>query len=88
MPGQRPVTSEVRHNITLAVKEALHNAIKHSKATEITVRMEFADPCLTILVTDNGRGFDSDSVTRGHGLDNMSRRMKTLGGSRYHPKHA
>jgi signal transduction histidine kinase len=81
VPGQRPVTSEARHNITLAVKEALHNAIKHSGATEFTVRMEFADPCLTILIIDNGHGFDSHSVTPGHGLANMARRMKTLGGT-------
>ncbi|RBP43612.1 histidine kinase-like protein [Roseimicrobium gellanilyticum] len=81
VPGERPVSSEVRHNVTLAVKEALHNAIKHASATEITVRMEFADPHLTILVSDNGRGFDSTIVAPGNGLDNMARRMKTLGGT-------
>lgn len=81
VPGQRPVTSETRHNVTLAVKEALHNAIKHAAATEITVRMEFADPTLTLSITDNGRGFDSNSAPSGNGLNNMERRMKTLRGS-------
>lgn len=81
VPDQRRVTSEVRHNITLAVKEALHNAIKHAGATEITLRMAFADPLLELLVTDNGSGFDSAHVTAGHGLDNMAGRMNPLGGS-------
>ena len=81
LPGQRRVTSEVRHNITLAVKEALNNAIKHSSATEIAVRTEFTDPHLTIVITDNGRGYDSNKVTPGNGLDNMARRMKSLGGT-------
>ncbi|WP_009958112.1 sensor histidine kinase [Verrucomicrobium spinosum] len=81
VPGQRRVTSEVRHNITLAVKEALHNAIKHAAATEITVRMEFTDPTLTITITDNGSGFDSANTTPGHGLNNMERRMNPLGGT-------
>lgn len=81
VPGERPVSSEVRHNVTLAVKEALHNALKHAAATEITLRMEFTDSSLAILVTDNGRGFDSRTVAPGNGLDNMTRRMKTLGGT-------
>lgn len=81
VPSQRRVTSETRHNVTLAVKEALHNAIKHAGAKEITVRMEFADPRLRITIADDGRGFDAASATAGHGLDNMRRRMALIGGA-------
>lgn len=81
VPSQRRVRSEIRHNITLGVKEALHNAIKHSGATEITVRIEFRDPLLAIKVADNGRGFDAAVVTPGCGLANMRRRMTALGGT-------
>lgn len=80
VPGERRLTSEVRHNITLAVKEALHNAIKHAGATGITTRMEFADPRLLITVEDNGTGFDAATVTPGSGLGNMRRRMELIGG--------
>jgi signal transduction histidine kinase len=80
VPRDRGVTSELRHNITLAVKEALHNAIKHAGATEITARMEFADPRLVILIEDNGRGFDAATVTPGRGLENMCQRMELIGG--------
>jgi len=80
-PGQRRVTSETRHNITLAVKEALHNAIKHAGATEITVRMEFQDPRLRITIADNGRGFDPAQAAAGNGLGNMRRRMQLIGGT-------
>jgi len=81
VPRERGVTSELRHHITLAVKEALHNAIKHAGATEITARMEFADPRLVIRIEDNGRGFDAATVTPGRGLKNMRQRMELLGGS-------
>lgn len=81
VPSQRRVTSETRHNVTLAVKEALHNAIKHAGAAEITVRMEFADPRLRISITDDGRGFDSAAVAAGNGLVNMRRRMALIGGT-------
>jgi signal transduction histidine kinase len=80
VPRDRGVTSELRHNITLAVKEALHNAIKHAGATEITARMEFADPRLVIMIEDNGRGFDAATVTPGRGLENMRQRMELIGG--------
>jgi signal transduction histidine kinase len=81
VPGGRRVTSEVRHNITLAVKEAVHNAIKHAGATEITARIEFDDPRLRITITDNGRGFDSATVAPGCGLANMRHRIEMLGGA-------
>lgn len=80
MADQRRVTSETRHNVTLAVKEALHNAIKHSRATEITLQVEFDDPRLRITIADNGRGFDSATVVAGNGLGNMRRRMALIGG--------
>lgn len=81
VPTGRRVTSEVRHNITLAVKEAVHNAIKHADAHEITVRMEFTDPHLTITIADNGRGFDPDTAASGNGLTNMRHRIETIGGT-------
>lgn len=81
VPAERRVTSETRHNVTLAVKEALHNAIKHAGAAEITVRMEFADPLLRITIADDGRGFDTAAVVAGNGLGNMRRRMALIGGT-------
>jgi signal transduction histidine kinase len=81
VPSGRRMTSEVRHHITLAVKEAVHNAIKHAGATEITVRIEFADPRLRIVIADNGHGFDPATVAPGHGLANMRRRMEAMGGT-------
>ncbi len=81
VPDQRPVTSELRHNITLAVKEAVHNVVKHSAATEIVVRIEFNDPRLKISTTDNGRGFDPAHAAHGNGLKNMQRRMESIAGA-------
>jgi signal transduction histidine kinase len=78
---QRPVTSEVRHNITLAVKEALNNAVKHAGATEIIVRIEFNEPRLCISITDNGHGFDAANAPQGNGLKNMQRRMESVAGT-------
>ena len=85
LPPEVQVSSQTRHNITMAVKEAVHNVIKHAKAGEITVRMTFANHCLDISLEDDGAGFQPDSVpdsrTAGHGLSNMRQRLVSIGGN-------
>jgi signal transduction histidine kinase len=76
-----PVASTVRHNVVMAVKEAIHNVIKHGQASEIQIRMEEAEGVFKILVSDNGCGFDPATTVRGNGLDNMARRLQSLQGT-------
>ena len=52
-----PVTAEVRHNLFLAFKEALHNIVKHAAANEVRVELKLEAAQLTLQVADNGRGF-------------------------------
>lgn len=76
-----PVSSETRHDLTLAVKEAFTNLLKHSSASEAWLRLAWEEPDLTISVQDNGCGFDSASAARGNGLDNMRTRLERNGGT-------
>lgn len=73
---------EVRHNLFMAVKEALNNAVKHSECSEIKLRLELTEGgLLVIAISDNGRGFEFGQATRvGDGLDNMRRRLHEIGG--------
>src|SRR5271170_6942645 len=50
LPHEVQVSSQTRHNISMAVKEAVHNIIKHAKATEVTIRMSFSDGVLDVSV--------------------------------------
>lgn len=76
-----PLSSETRHDLTLAVKEAFTNLLKHSGASEAWLKLDWNAPELTITVEDNGRGFDSQSAQRGNGLDNQRIRLERNGGS-------
>jgi len=82
LPRAVQVSSQIRHNIAMAVKEATHNAIKHAQATEITLRIAFNKPDLTIRLTDNGVGFKAGetNAASGHGLNNLKKRLATIGG--------
>jgi len=81
LPAGVQVSSHTRHHMTLAVKEAVHNVIKHAQASEIAVRVVWAERELTVSIQDNGCGFSGDSAPVGHGLANMKRRLAELGGS-------
>ncbi len=83
VPGQLPefpIRAEVRHDLTLAVKEALANVLKHSGASEATLRLDWNQPDLMIAVEDNGRGFDASGPGPGNGLGNQQIRLKRIGG--------
>jgi signal transduction histidine kinase len=82
-----PVMSEVRFNLMLAVKEALHNIIKHARAGEAWLRLRVDPDAFTLTIEDNGRGFaafaDRSSSSRpssGQGLENLRRRLSAVGG--------
>jgi signal transduction histidine kinase/uncharacterized protein YdeI (BOF family) len=76
-----PLTSEVRHNLYLAIREALNNIAKHSQATEAWLRIHWKDQTLHIAVQDNGCGFSGmDVMPPGNGLPNMRRRLEKIGG--------
>jgi len=77
----RPVSTEARHNLFMAVKEALNNTLKHAGATEVRVGLGLTDGRMTITITDNGRGFSvSEASAKGEGLANMQRRLEQIGG--------
>ena len=76
-----PLTAETRHNVFLAFKEALHNAVKHSGATEVRVALTVNIGVLALLVEDNGRGINPTVANpNGNGLLNMRRRLEQIGG--------
>ena len=77
----RPLDSRLRHGVFLAFKEALNNAVRHSTASSVRIRMDVADNQLRVSVTDDGKGFIVDAGVPGSdGLAGMKRRMMNLGG--------
>jgi signal transduction histidine kinase len=81
LPRDVPVSSHVRHNVIMAVKEAVHNVIKHAKASELSVIVDWQGSTLTIQVQDDGCGFEPSAIAPGNGLANIQRRLEQLGGN-------
>jgi ligand-binding sensor domain-containing protein/signal transduction histidine kinase len=84
VPDELPnlvLSSEIRHNLFLVIKEALNNVAKHSCASEVWFRLRFDKNLLSISIDDSGKGFLEEKTTAlGNGLVNMEKRMQTIGG--------
>ncbi|HEV2318670.1 MAG TPA: two-component regulator propeller domain-containing protein, partial [Verrucomicrobiae bacterium] len=83
----RDLTTDLRHNLFLAIKEALHNIVKHAHATEVRLQIQCSGDSLDIVIEDNGCGFDPALAHNGaagdplaDGLRNMRQRMTDIGG--------
>jgi signal transduction histidine kinase len=88
-PGEMPsfvMTSALRHNLFLSVKEALKNVVCHSGADEVSLEVSVDTDVLTLVIRDNGCGI-ADRATSlprpggGNGLANIHKRMSDIGGT-------
>lgn len=70
---------DLRHNVILIFKEALHNVVKHSKATFVSIEVEVRRNELGLRIHDNGIGFDRSVKRKGNGLENMKQRGARFG---------
>jgi signal transduction histidine kinase len=91
IPAKLPdhkLPTDVRHNIFLAVKESLNNALKHSGGTQVQVSLEPRDNEIEIIIADNGQGIprprpdEANHRTRriGRGLGNLHDRLSGING--------
>jgi signal transduction histidine kinase len=76
------LSSEERRNLYLVTREALNNAMKHSGASAIVLKMEITNTIYRYRVIDNGKGMIKKHNTTGHnGIRNMKKRMEDIGGT-------
>jgi signal transduction histidine kinase len=62
-------------------REAMTNSLRHAAAHTISLSLQLHDGVVRLMVEDDGVGFDAAIVhSHGHGLKNMEKRARTLGG--------
>lgn len=68
-------------NLTMVFKEAYSNILKHSFANKVEVSINLEqNKELTILIKDNGMGFDTSLTGQGNGIKNMQNRIERMNG--------
>ncbi len=78
--GNDRLPSPVETAVYRIVQEALTNAVKHAEARHASVLLTRKNGRVTVMVEDDGRGFDPDSATQGIGLVGMRERVQLLDG--------
>jgi signal transduction histidine kinase/streptogramin lyase len=79
---ERIVKGENRRNIFLAIKEILHNIVKHAKASKVNINAEYGTAWV-LTIKDNGIGLEMDMEKKdkiGNGLKNIKKRITAVGG--------
>jgi ligand-binding sensor domain-containing protein/signal transduction histidine kinase len=71
------------HEVSMASREAIYNALLHANPTRIEIRALFGEDNFKLTVLDNGSGFESTRIApEGHyGLIGIQERIKRLGGT-------
>jgi signal transduction histidine kinase len=62
-------------------QEQLTNIIKHAKAENVFIRLEGSENHVSLLIIDDGQGFDERKMKQGIGITNMASRTHILNGS-------
>lgn len=78
------LSSELRHDLFLAVKEAINNILKHAAATWVQIKITTEGDELKLTIEDDGRGFDPTAAPtgrQGQGLGGLRRRLERAGGN-------
>lgn len=73
--------ADVRRQIFLVCKESINNIVRHSHCTQVYIEFRVNRDSLSLIIKDNGRGFDTAHESDGHGLLSMEQRAKETGGT-------
>ena len=72
---------EIEISLFRVMQESVSNALRHGKADQIMVDLEYTDGALILSVTDDGCGFDPHDISRhGLGMSTMQHRIEGVEG--------
>ncbi|MBL7945253.1 MAG: hypothetical protein JNN32_04255 [Flavobacteriales bacterium] len=83
-PLTRKLAMDQRKNLYLIFKEAVSNAVRHSRCQQLAVSLRLVNGQYELVVDDDGTGLHPDATRGaslgGNGLGNMVRRAQEIGG--------
>lgn len=81
-PGATSATLLAENVLSMCLKEAVNNVVKHSRASRCTIKVESTDAELAIAIRDDGSGMSlRPGYYRGNGLRGMKERLELVNGS-------
>jgi two-component system nitrate/nitrite sensor histidine kinase NarX len=79
--GHGRLPDDVQVTLFRVAQEALHNVVKHARATDVRVRLDCNEQEVMLTIQDNGSGFETNgSTATGMGLEIMRERVRAIDG--------
>jgi len=80
--GERSLSLDVEQALYRVLQESLSNVARHAEADTVGLSLSMAPEQVTLIVADNGRGFDLDAVSSNSlGLAGMQQRLSEVSGT-------
>jgi signal transduction histidine kinase len=78
--GEAPAQNSAANMAVIRIiQEAMTNAVRHGKASNISVNLDYSGDSITFCVRDNGSG--AETVKEGYGLRGIRERVEAFGGN-------
>lgn len=74
------LSESLRITIYRIIQEQLNNILKYAEASEVTIRITSAPDSVLLLISDNGKGFDTLARRKGVGITNINSRAELFNG--------
>ena len=68
-------------NVFRIIQEAINNSLKYAKSDKIILNIRKTDSKILIEISDNGLGFNQETIQKGNGLVNMKKRIMEIKGN-------
>jgi ligand-binding sensor domain-containing protein len=72
------ISKSEKRNLLLLSKETINNSLKYAQCTIIKVKLRQVNRKIELLISDNGKGFDTNYFGEGNGLKNIRRRADQI----------
>lgn len=73
-------TNEIGLQVYRIVQELVTNSLKHSNCTAIRLEVNHVNHEMNLIYEDNGKGFDTQQMRKGIGINNIQQRIEQLNG--------
>jgi ligand-binding sensor domain-containing protein/signal transduction histidine kinase len=79
--GEQRLSLEIEQALYRSIQEALANVARHSAAHVVSLALDIQSPSVSVSISDDGHGFDSNHAPNGMGLRSIRERVESVGGT-------
>jgi signal transduction histidine kinase len=80
VPRHMRINEDIKLNIYRIVQEQINNILKHADASDAAISIWQTNGEVNVLITDNGKGFDTGAKRKGIGISNIINRIESYNG--------